>query len=56
MHDHVSFNLLRALKVKLYVQDADQLLEKRVRSRFSHRKLLFLPPSKEDVQRYFPIA
>ncbi|KAI3910481.1 hypothetical protein MKX01_003725 [Papaver californicum] len=30
--------------------DADQLLEKRVRSRFSHRKLLFLPPSKEDVQ------
>uniref|UniRef100_A0A6N2MUW3 Origin of replication complex subunit 4 n=1 Tax=Salix viminalis TaxID=40686 RepID=A0A6N2MUW3_SALVM len=31
--------------------DADQLLEKRVRSRFSHRKLLFLPPSKEDVQR-----
>ncbi|XP_050225910.1 origin of replication complex subunit 4 [Mercurialis annua] len=31
--------------------DADQLLEKRVRSRFSHRKLLFLPPSTEDVQR-----
>lgn len=31
--------------------DADQLLEKRVRSRFSHRKLLFLPPSKEDVER-----
>ncbi|KAK4423513.1 Origin of replication complex subunit [Sesamum alatum] len=31
--------------------DADQLLEKRVRSRFSHRKLLFLPPSREDVQR-----
>lgn len=31
--------------------DADQLLEKRVRSRFSHRKLLFLPPSKEDYQR-----
>ncbi|RZC74241.1 hypothetical protein C5167_049722 [Papaver somniferum] len=30
--------------------DADQLLEKRVRSRFSHRKLLFLPPSKEDIQ------
>ncbi|KAK1351285.1 Origin of replication complex subunit 4 [Heracleum sosnowskyi] len=29
--------------------DADQLLEKRVRSRFSHRKLLFLPPSKEDL-------
>ncbi|RZC54339.1 hypothetical protein C5167_013184 [Papaver somniferum] len=34
----------------LVVQDADQLLEKRVRSRFSHRKLLFLPPSKEDIQ------
>ncbi|GFZ15947.1 origin recognition complex subunit 4 [Actinidia rufa] len=32
-------------------KDADQLLEKRVRSRFSHRKLLFLPPSKEDLQR-----
>ncbi|KAK1551876.1 hypothetical protein Q3G72_006400 [Acer saccharum] len=31
--------------------DADQLLEKRVRSRFSHRKLLFLPPSMEDLQR-----
>lgn len=31
--------------------DADQLLEKRVRSRFSHRKLLFLPPSLEDLQR-----
>ncbi|XP_052180125.1 origin of replication complex subunit 4 isoform X2 [Diospyros lotus] len=31
--------------------DADQLLEKRVRSRFSHRKLLFLPPSKEDLHR-----
>ncbi|KAK9277090.1 hypothetical protein L1049_006629 [Liquidambar formosana] len=31
--------------------DADQILEKRVRSRFSHRKLLFLPPSKEDLQR-----
>ncbi|XP_010279414.1 PREDICTED: origin of replication complex subunit 4 [Nelumbo nucifera] len=31
--------------------DADQLLEKRVRSRFSHRKLLFLPPSNRDVQR-----
>ncbi|XP_074377440.1 origin of replication complex subunit 4 isoform X2 [Apium graveolens] len=30
--------------------DADQLLEKRVRSRFSHRKLLFLPPSAEDLQ------
>lgn len=32
-------------------QDADQLLEKRVRSRFSHRKLLFLPPSREDTER-----
>ncbi|CAA6661252.1 unnamed protein product [Spirodela intermedia] len=31
--------------------DADQLLEKRVRSRFSHRKLLFVPPSVEDLQR-----
>ncbi|KAK7343442.1 hypothetical protein VNO77_12191 [Canavalia gladiata] len=31
--------------------DADQLLEKRVRSRFSHRKLLFLPPGMEDSQR-----
>lgn len=31
--------------------DADQLLEKRVRSRFSHRKLLFSPPSVEDLQR-----
>nr|XP_009766229.1 PREDICTED: origin recognition complex subunit 4-like [Nicotiana sylvestris] len=31
--------------------DADQLLEKRVRSRFSHRKLLFLPPSQEDLQK-----
>ncbi|KAG8382835.1 hypothetical protein BUALT_Bualt05G0119700 [Buddleja alternifolia] len=31
--------------------DADQLLEKRVRSRFSHRKLLFLPPSREDLER-----
>ncbi|KAL1295995.1 hypothetical protein AAHE18_19G251100 [Arachis hypogaea] len=30
--------------------DADQLLEKRVRSRFSHRKLLFTPPSMEDSQ------
>ncbi|KAF8031619.1 hypothetical protein BT93_D0744 [Corymbia citriodora subsp. variegata] len=31
--------------------DADQLLEKRVKSRFSHRKLLFLPPSEEDIYR-----
>ncbi|CAN8267018.1 unnamed protein product [Cochlearia groenlandica] len=29
--------------------DADQLLEKRVRSRFSHRKILFLPPSREEL-------
>ncbi|CDY17695.1 BnaA06g35140D [Brassica napus] len=29
--------------------DADQLLEKRVRSRFSHRKILFLPPSREEI-------
>ncbi|CAH2045956.1 unnamed protein product [Thlaspi arvense] len=28
--------------------DADQLLEKRVRSRFSHRKILFIPPSREE--------
>ncbi|KAF2599701.1 hypothetical protein F2Q68_00011071 [Brassica cretica] len=32
-----------------HAADADQLLEKRVRSRFSHRKILFLPPSKEEV-------
>uniref|UniRef100_A0ACD5W2M3 Uncharacterized protein n=1 Tax=Avena sativa TaxID=4498 RepID=A0ACD5W2M3_AVESA len=31
--------------------DADQLLEKRVRSRFSHRKLLFVPSSLDDIQR-----
>ncbi|EES01276.1 hypothetical protein BDA96_03G281400 [Sorghum bicolor] len=31
--------------------DADQLLEKRVRSRFSHRKLLFISPSLDDIQR-----
>ncbi|CAL4962046.1 unnamed protein product [Urochloa decumbens] len=31
--------------------DADQLLEKRVRSRFSHRKLLFVPSSLEDTER-----
>ncbi|XP_010232145.1 origin of replication complex subunit 4 isoform X1 [Brachypodium distachyon] len=30
--------------------DADQLLEKRVRSRFSHRKLLFIPSSLDDIQ------
>ncbi|KAF8394009.1 hypothetical protein HHK36_020211 [Tetracentron sinense] len=33
------------------IRDADQLLEKRVRSHFSHRKLLFLPPSKEELQK-----
>ncbi|OMO84120.1 Origin recognition complex, subunit 4 [Corchorus olitorius] len=32
--------------------DVDQLLEKRVRSRFSHRKLLFLPASREDTERF----
>ncbi|CAN6445904.1 unnamed protein product [Victoria cruziana] len=31
--------------------DADQQLEKRVRSRFSHRKLLFFPPSRADLLR-----
>ncbi|ONK81693.1 uncharacterized protein A4U43_C01F31920 [Asparagus officinalis] len=31
--------------------DADQLLEKRVRSRFSHRKLLCAPPTSEDTVR-----
>ncbi|TQD77795.1 hypothetical protein C1H46_036699 [Malus baccata] len=31
--------------------DADMLLDKRVRSRFSHRKPLFLPPAYEDIQR-----
>lgn len=42
MHKFIALNGL---------QDADQLLEKRVRSRFSHRKLLFLPPSEPEVQR-----
>ncbi|VAH63203.1 unnamed protein product [Triticum turgidum subsp. durum] len=36
---------------KLLSLDADQLLEKRVRSRFSHRKLLFVPSSLDDIQR-----
>ncbi|XP_066308816.1 origin of replication complex subunit 4-like isoform X1 [Miscanthus floridulus] len=31
--------------------DADQLLEKKVRSRLSHRKLLFISPSLDDIQR-----
>ncbi|KAM0933341.1 putative origin recognition complex subunit 4, P-loop containing nucleoside triphosphate hydrolase [Dioscorea sansibarensis] len=33
--------------------DADQLLEKRVRSRFSHRKLLFVPLTTEDLKVLF---
>ncbi|KAJ1284847.1 hypothetical protein BS78_03G236200 [Paspalum vaginatum] len=33
------------------IGDADQLLEKRVRSRFSHRKLLFVPSPLDDIQR-----
>ncbi|CAI5514261.1 unnamed protein product [Closterium sp. Naga37s-1] len=32
-------------------QDADQLLEKRVRSRFSNRKIIFLPPQPQDLVR-----
>ncbi|XP_024529265.1 origin of replication complex subunit 4 isoform X2 [Selaginella moellendorffii] len=32
--------------------DADQLLEKRVRSRFSQRKILFLPPPSEEITRF----
>ncbi|XP_010527758.1 PREDICTED: origin of replication complex subunit 4 isoform X3 [Tarenaya hassleriana] len=36
--------------------DADQLLEKRVRSRFSNRKLLFLPPSKEELDSLLKIT
>ncbi|CAN7044013.1 unnamed protein product [Brassica rapa subsp. trilocularis] len=35
--------------------DTDQLLEKRVRSRFSNRKILFLPPSKEEVDSFFSV-
>ncbi|CAI5472589.1 unnamed protein product [Closterium sp. Yama58-4] len=31
--------------------DADQLLEKRVRSRFSNRKIVFLPPQPQDLVR-----
>lgn len=34
--------------------DADQLLEKRVRSRFSHRKILFNPPLADDLQKLLP--
>ncbi|CAD6230310.1 unnamed protein product [Miscanthus lutarioriparius] len=36
--------------------DADQLLEKRVRSRFSHRKLLFISPSLDDIQRFRAVS
>eukprot|EP00249_Psilotum_nudum_P008140 c21067_g1_i2 orf=228-1559(-) len=36
--------------------DADQLLEKRVRSRFSHRKFLFLPPVAPALKRFFRSA
>ncbi|CAI7908360.1 unnamed protein product, partial [Closterium sp. NIES-54] len=32
-------------------QDSDQLLEKRVRSRFSNRKIIFLPPQPQDLVR-----
>lgn len=45
------FDKIKLLTISIAIQDADQLLEKRVRSRFSHRKLLFLPPCKEDVER-----
>ncbi|XP_073108672.1 origin of replication complex subunit 4 isoform X2 [Elaeis guineensis] len=49
------YSLLDAMQTLIsqavVIGDADQLLEKRIRSRFSHRKLLFVPPSKEDVQR-----
>ncbi|KAH7297782.1 hypothetical protein KP509_25G012200 [Ceratopteris richardii] len=34
--------------------DADQLLEKRVRSRFSHRKILFNPPLADELQKILP--
>ncbi|KAF3795008.1 Origin of replication complex subunit 4 [Nymphaea thermarum] len=36
--------------------DADQQLEKRVRSRFSHRKLLFFPPSRGDLLRFRAVS
>ncbi|KAB1205626.1 Origin recognition complex subunit 4 [Morella rubra] len=53
--DEFNENKLEVLTIdvicRLCFLDADQLLEKRVRSRFSHRKLLFLPPSKGDLQR-----
>lgn len=45
-------NLDQLVMIYFAMQDADQLLEKRVISRFSNRKLLFLPPSKEDIQRW----
>ncbi|CAK9199021.1 unnamed protein product [Sphagnum troendelagicum] len=48
--DAMQSNLTQAAVVGLSCRlDADQLLEKRVRSRFSNRKLLFLPLSFEDV-------
>ncbi|KAK6931564.1 Origin recognition complex subunit 4, C-terminal, partial [Dillenia turbinata] len=49
------YSLLDAMQTvtsqAVIVGDADQLLEKRVRSRFSHRKLLFLPPSNEELYK-----
>uniref|UniRef100_A0A803LJR4 Origin recognition complex subunit 4 C-terminal domain-containing protein n=1 Tax=Chenopodium quinoa TaxID=63459 RepID=A0A803LJR4_CHEQI len=36
--------------------DADQLLEKRVRSRLSQRKLLFCPPSKDELERFLSVS
>nr|CAB3473923.1 unnamed protein product [Digitaria exilis] len=36
--------------------DADQLLEKRVRSRFSHRKLLFVPSSLDDIKSFRTVS
>ncbi|KAJ3679368.1 hypothetical protein LUZ60_017379 [Juncus effusus] len=45
MQTYTSQSVLIGLSCRL---DADQLLEKRVRSRFSHRKLLFLPPSENE--------
>jgi hypothetical protein len=50
------YNLLDEMQSVLsqaavFLLDADQLLEKRVRLRFSHRKILFSPPFVEDLQR-----
>lgn len=48
--DSMQSTLTQAAVVGLSCRlDADELLEKRVRSRFSNRKLLFLPPSSEDI-------